>query len=268
MKIAIAGKGGVGKTTLASCLARAYAAAGRKVLAIDADPDANLAAAIGLSAQERAALKPIAAMKEIAIERTGSAGGFGGFFKLNPTVDDLPDALSVTHAGVKILVLGAIEHGGAGCVCPEHALLRALLTHILVRRDEVVIMDMEAGVEHLGRGTADSVDVLVIVVEPGQRSLETARQIERLAADIGIRRLAYVGSKVADAEERAFLESAVPPGRFLGALALSDDLRRADREGRAPCDTGGAVLEEVARIRKRLEVLVAGDVQQKGEPCA
>jgi CO dehydrogenase maturation factor len=267
MKIAIAGKGGVGKTTLASCLARAYAAAGRKVLAIDADPDANLAAAVGLSAEARASLKPIAAMKEIAAERTGHGGGFGGFFKLNPTVDDLPEALSVSHAGVKVLALGAIEHGGGGCVCPEHTLLRALLTHILVRRDDVVIMDMEAGVEHLGRGTADSVDVLVIVVEPGQRSIETARQIERLAADIGIRRLAYVGSKVADVDERAFLESAVPAGRFLGAIGLSEDLRRVEREGRAPYDAGGEVLEEIERIRQRLETLVASDLQQKGVPC-
>lgn len=217
MKIAIAGKGGVGKTTLAALLARAYAAEGRKVLAIDADPDANLAAAIGLPADRIAALQPIAALKELAAERTGHAGGYGGFFKLNPTVDDLPEALSQSHAGVRILALGHIEHGGGGCVCPEHALLRALMTHILVRRDDVVVMDMEAGVEHLGRATADAVDVLIVVVEPGQRSLDTARQIERLAADLGIRRLAYVGSKVANDGELEFLKADLPPRLFLAA---------------------------------------------------
>jgi len=268
MKIAIAGKGGVGKTTLASLLARSYAADGRKVLAIDADPDANLAAAIGFPRERLAELKPISSMKEVAIERTGHGGGYGGFFKLNPTVDDLPDTLSVQHAGVRILALGAIEHGGAGCVCPEHALLRALMTHILVLRDDVVIMDMEAGVEHLGRGTADSVDCLVIVVEPGQRSLETARQIERLAADLGIRRLAYVGSKVADAGELSFLQAALPPGLLLGALTLSDALRQADKEGRSPFDVGGQAVAEAREIRRNLERLVASPLPPKEAACA
>lgn len=267
MKIAVAGKGGVGKTTLSSLLARSYAAQGRRVLAIDADPDANLATAVGLPRERLAELKPIAAMKQIAVERTGHAGGYGGFFKLNPTVDDLPESLSVTHAGVKILSLGAIEHGGSGCVCPEHALLRALMTHILVLRDDVVVMDMEAGVEHLGRGTADSVDCLVIVVEPGQRSLETGRQIERLAADLGIRRLAYVGSKVGSAEDLAFLRAALPAEQFMGALSLSPALQRADREGRAPYDLGGAVLEEALAIRRNLEAWVARPLPEK-TPCA
>lgn len=267
MKIAIAGKGGVGKTTLAALLARAYAAEGCRVLAIDADPDANLAAAVGLSPERIAAIKPIAAMKELATERTGHAGGFGGFFKLNPTVDDLPEALSQQHAGVRVLALGNIEHGGGGCVCPEHALLRALMTHILVRRDDVVVMDMEAGVEHLGRATADAVDVLIVVVEPGQRSLETARQIERLAADIGIRRIGYVASKVADAEELAFVRAALPAARFLGALSLSSELRQADREGRSPFDLGGQVVADAQAIRRQLEALASRPAEEV-RPCA
>lgn len=268
MKLAIAGKGGVGKTTLAALLARTYAAEGRKVLALDADPDANLAVAVGLPRDRLGEVRPVTSLKELAIERTGHGGGYGGFFKLNPTVDDLPETLSASHAGVKILALGSIEHGGAGCVCPEHALLRALMTHILVRRDDVVIMDMEAGVEHLGRGTADSVDLLIIVVEPGRRSLDTAAQIERLAADLGIRRIAYVGSKVADAAERAFLEDALPADRLLGFLGASDALRDADRRGLSPFDLGGAVVDEALAIKRRLEHQVSGAAGKAVDRCA
>jgi CO dehydrogenase maturation factor len=268
MKIAVSGKGGVGKTTLASLLARSYAADGRKVLAIDADPDANLATAIGVPRDRLAELKPIAALKDLAAERTGHGGGYGGMFRLNPAVDDLPEALSVQHAGVKVLALGSIRHGGGGCVCPEHALLRALLTHVLVLRDDVVIMDMEAGVEHLARGTADTVDCLVVVLEPGQRSVDTARQIERLAADLGIRSLAYVGSKVDGATDRAFLEQAVPAGRLLGVLTSRPEFGRIDREAGAPFDLGGAVLDEARAIRIALERLVAADAQRMGPACA
>ena len=180
MKIAISGKGGVGKTTFAALLARTLNEQGKSVLAIDADPDANLAAALGIEGADK--IVPIAEMKEMIFERTeAQPGSIGGFFKLNPKVDDLPDALSARLGNIKLMRLGGVKKGGAGCICPESTLLKALVTHIVLCRDEVVIMDMEAGIEHLGRGTARAVDKLIIVVEPGRRSLDTAENIKRLA---------------------------------------------------------------------------------------
>lgn len=257
MKIAIAGKGGVGKTTLASLLARSFSNDGMRVIAIDADPDANLAAAIGIDKELRKQLTPISEMKELAEERTAHGNGLGGFFKLNPTVDDLPDSLSVKFESIRLLSLGSIRHGGAGCVCPQHTILRALMRHILLKEDDVVVMDMEAGVEHLGRGTADAVDVLIIVVEPGQRSLETATQIERLAADLGIKQLAYVGSKVRDEADSTFLAHSLPTSRYLGEIHLNDCVRQADQASASPFDQAGLHLDEIRRIRANLEAFLS-----------
>nr|WP_319515822.1 AAA family ATPase [uncultured Cohaesibacter sp.] len=257
MKIAIAGKGGVGKTTLTSLLARSFSADGIRVLAIDADPDANLAGAIGIDANVRETLVPLADMKDLAAERTGHGSGFGGFFKLNPTVDDLPDELSVKFEGIRVLSLGFIQHGGSGCVCPQHTILRALMSHILLKEDDVVLMDMDAGVEHLGRGTSEAVDLLIVVVEPGRRSLETAAQIERLAADLGIAKIAYAGSKIRDDDDLDFLSKALENKNFLGALRLSEAIRDADRNDRAPYDQTGAPLAEIQSIRERIEELTA-----------
>lgn len=256
MKIAIAGKGGVGKTTLTSLLARSFAADGVKVLAIDADPDANLAGAIGIDAINREQLIPLADMEELAKERTSHGKGFGGFFKLNPTVDDLPEELSVTYDSIRVLSLGSIRQGGSGCVCPQHTILRALMNHILLKEDDIVLMDMEAGVEHLGRGTAQAVDLLLIVVEPGRRSLETADQIERLAADLGIRKLAYIGSKIRDDADTGFLTKHLKNKNIIGCLWQSKAICEADRNDLAPFDQAGAPLEEIKSIRKQIESLV------------
>lgn len=255
MKIAIAGKGGVGKTTLAGLLARSWAAEGKQVLAIDADPDANLASALGIPAERCAELQPFSRMKELAMERTGAGAGYGSLFILNPKVDDLPEMFCVQHEGVRLLQMGTVEHGGTGCVCPEHTLLRRLMSHLLLERDDVVVMDMEAGIEHLGRSTAEAVDVLVVVVEPGQRSIQTAQQIGQLAADIGIRKLAYVGSKIARPSDKTFLQSALNEEQILGYLSLSETIRGADLSGSAPFDLGGEFMAELAVIRQRLTAL-------------
>ena len=173
MKLAVSGKGGVGKTTFAALLIRTLSDQGKHVLAIDADPDANLAAALGIADADR--IIPIAEMKELIFERTGAQPGtIGGFFKLNPKVDDLPDTLSAKLDNIKLMRLGGVKKGGGGCMCPESTLLKALVMHIVLARDEVVVMDMEAGIEHLGRATAQAVDKLIVVVEPGRRSIDTA----------------------------------------------------------------------------------------------
>jgi CO dehydrogenase maturation factor len=149
-------------------------------------------------------------------------------FKLNPTVSDIPDRYTVTFRGIKLLVLGAVRKGGGGCACPENVLLRSLLAEIVLNRDEVVIVDMEAGIEHLGRGTARAVDQLVIMVEPGSRSIQTARTIMTLGNEIGLHSFGIVGNKVQSPEQKAWLLEQFPPDLFLGIIPFHGAIRDAD----------------------------------------
>lgn len=232
MKLAITGKGGVGKTTLTALLAQAYADAGRDVLAVDADPSPCLAGALGFPAELRAQLHPIAEMDALIEERTGAKPGtVGGFFTLNPRVDDIPERFSVTHRGVRLLEMGSVDMGGSGCICPEAAMLKTLFTHLLFRKDDVLLLDMYAGVEHLGRATVDFVDAMLIVVEPTRRSLGTAAQIKKLANDIGLTKLWLVGNKVRNDDEAKFLESETPGLPLLGCLPADLKVQEADRLG-------------------------------------
>jgi CO dehydrogenase maturation factor len=232
MKLAITGKGGVGKTTLTALLAQAYADQGRDVLAVDADPSPCLAGALGFPPEIRAKLHPIAEMDELIEERTGAKPGtVGGFFTLNPRVDDIPQRFSVRHRGVRLLEMGSVDLGGSGCICPESAMLKTLFTHLLFRKDDILLLDMYAGVEHLGRATVDFVDAMLVVVEPTRRSLGTAAQIKKLANDIGLMRLFLVGNKVRNAEEMEFLESETPGMPLLGCLPADLKVQEADRLG-------------------------------------
>jgi CO dehydrogenase maturation factor len=250
MKIAVSGKGGVGKTTLVLLLARYFRDRGSQVILVDADPDGNLAAGLGV---DGASIVPISAMDELIAERTGAKpGASGGMFRLNPKVDDLPDAVAIRADGMRLLVMGTVRRGGGGCVCPESALVRALLQHLVLERDEVVIMDMEAGIEHLGRGTARAVDVLIVVVEPGRRSVETANRVKKLAADIGLTTIAVVGNKVRDAADEAFLRDATAGFEILGFIPYSETVIQADIADGGSSLTDSSVTKAAGSIAEAL----------------
>ncbi len=251
MKIAVSGKGGVGKTTLSSLLARYWARKGYRVLAVDADPDANLGSALGI---DTTGLVPVAKMEELIHERTGTKPGtVGGFFKMNPKVDDLPEALGREKDGVRVLVMGTVKKGGGGCICPESVLLKALVTHLVLYQKDMVLMDMEAGIEHLGRGTAQGVDRLVIVVEPGRRSIETAAKVKQLTEDIGLTKVVAVGSKVRNKEQEEFLRKNLDGIPLVGILPFSEEIAKADLESRPPSLDDPEIFEAIRKIAEALE---------------
>jgi len=259
-KLAITGKGGVGKTTLAGLLSRIYAAEGHPVLAIDADPDANLASSLGFPEDMVAEIAPIADMKDLIEERTGvKPGTMGGMFRLNPRVDDIPDRFCARYNGIGLLQMGTVKKGGGGCVCPENVLLKQLTTHLLVQRREVVILDMEAGIEHLGRATAQSVDAMLVVVEPGRRSVQTAEAVQHLAADIGLHRVYAVGCKVQTEADRDFLREHVRGMPLLGFISYSPLIVEADLRGVSPYDLDPQAVAEARQVRDRLEEMLAAD---------
>jgi len=251
MKIAISGKGGVGKTLLASLLSKMFAESGYSVIAIDADPDANLAATLGFPNPEE--ITPISEMDDLIEERTGARPGQSApYFKLNPKVDDIPEKYALKQNGIRLMRMGRIKKGGTGCYCPENALLQALLSHLLVARNEVVILDMEAGIEHLGRGTARAVDKLIVVVEPGRRSIETALSIRRLATEIGLPSMAVVGNKVRNQSDKEFLISSLSGFDFLGFIPYDQAIVDADLANLSPLDASQQVKAAVKDIYQAL----------------
>jgi CO dehydrogenase maturation factor len=257
MKLAITGKGGVGKTTVSSLLARLFAAEGNNVVAIDANPDANLAAALGFSEDEVEGITPVAEMKDLIQERTGAAPeSLGSFFKVNPKVDDIPERFSIQKDNIKLLVMGTVKKGGSGCLCPEGSMIRSLLSHLVLSRSDVVIMDMDAGVENLGRGTAKAVDAFIIVVEPGTRSFQTARAIRNLAKDLGVTKSYIIGSKVRDETDRKYIIDNLPDFEVLGFMKFNPEIAEADRIGKAVYDTAPNAIADIKIIKDKLEEVV------------
>jgi len=232
MKIAITGKGGVGKSTIASVLALLLSTNSNRVIAIDADPDANLAAALGIPGELQDTIIPISKQTELIEERTGAkVNQYGQMFKLNPEVSDISDTYATLYKGISLLVLGAIRRGGGGCACPENVLLRALVRDLVLHKNETLILDMEAGIEHLGRATASGVDIMLVVVEPGQMSIDCAYKIFDLAKEIGLLNTYIVGNKVRNQEDRDFIIKSLPDAPSLGFLSYRDEYRNADRLG-------------------------------------
>lgn len=253
MKIAVTGKGGVGKTTFSAILARLYAEEGRSVLAVDADPDANLGLALGFTESQLKEIVPISQMKKLVAERTGSSEeNFGKFFKINPKVDDIPEQYAKKANGIKLLTLGTVETGGSGCVCPEHVLLKRLISHLVLQSRDVVIMDMEAGIEHLGRGTADSVDQFIVVIEPGARSIQTYEKVKQLAQDLGVKNVRVVANKVRNEDDENFIKEYIKDD-LLGFIHYNKEVIDADRQGKSPFDFSAAAIDEIKVIKEKID---------------
>jgi len=258
VKIAITGKGGVGKTTLSAMLIATLARRGRKVIALDADPDANLGSALGVPADEE--ITPISEMREMIAERTGSKGNYGGYFQLNPKVDDIPEQYARRIGDIWLLALGGVSQGGGGCICPASALVKALLTHLVLGRDDAIVMDMEAGIEHLGRATAQSMDALVVVVDPGPWSVQTARRVRKLAGDLGLTTLLAVANRVTESTDLERIRRDLADIPLIGQVPYDPEippaLLRLDAQGRpAPSawldGRGGlaeGILDEIGKV--------------------
>lgn len=260
MKIAIAGKGGVGKTFIAGTLARLLARDGYNVLAVDADPNINTSSSIGISPEIAEKIVPLSENDSLIEEKTGVTPGksYGSVFRLTPTVSDIVDKFGVVGPdGVKLLVMGTVKGGGTGCMCPSNALLRVLVQHILIQREDILIMDMVAGLEHLGRGTARRMDAMLVVLEPRMKSVDTIRRIIKLASDIEVKEVLAVGNKVNDERERQFIEKhmnqlGVPVAAY---IPYDQAIAEADMLGKAPIDhsENSAAMKAVIDLKEFLK---------------
>ena len=255
-KIAVGGKGGVGKTTVCAILAQLFAEGGYDVLAIDADPDVNLASAFGIAPEQSP--EPLIKMKELIAERTGTGKDtLGAYFKLNPKVSDVPQEYWLETNGLKLLVLGAITQAGAGCACPEGAFLKALLTHTMLQRKEVVMVDLAAGVEFMGRASVQGIDALVLVVEPGSRSIETANKMAQMARKLGIGLVGTIVNKIAEPSQGDLIESQLKDAVLLGTLKYSRSLQEADLKRTSVFGADAEVTQALRRVEGRLAELIA-----------
>ena len=256
-KIAVTGKGGVGKTTIAAGLARTFGSRGYRVIALDMDPSPNLASSLSCSPTDAASITPLVEMEDLILERTGAPPEGGGMvFRINPKVDDIPGRFGIgCRDGVRLLVLGSIRTGGGGCFCPANALARRLVDHLSGTAD-LLVMDMEAGVEHLGRGTTRTVEALLVVAEPTVKSVDAAGQIARLAGDLGITRIFGVVNKVRDGKGEPFLSRLEALGVTpLGIIPFDPCVQQAEEEGKPVYDLPGGegIRSRIGEIATALE---------------
>ena len=248
MKVAITGKGGVGKTTVAASLARALRDLGREVVAVDADPDSNLAGCLGYRGPD---IAPLAQWKALVSERVGGGEGWGGFLRMNPKVDDIPEQCGIAIDGIRLLVMGTIDRGRRGCACPESVLLREVLAHLVLTANQDLVVDMEAGIEHLGRATAEGVDIMLIVVEPGWASLETAARIAGLARDLGIVRIGIAANRIRTGDDEDFVRRSLGDLRLAAVLPYDPAVERDARDGTWP--RRGAFYDAMRALAVRLD---------------
>ncbi len=254
-KIAICGKGGVGKTTICAIWAQLFAEDGFDVLAVDADPDANLCSAFGIPSDQSP--EPLVKMKQLIAERTGtSKDAPGAYFRLNPKVSDLPDKYCLEVKGLKLLVLGGITQAGGGCACAEGAFLKALLTHTILQRREVVLVDMDAGVEFMGRASVQGIDALVVVVEPGSRSIETAIEVAQMGRQLGIKHIAAVINKITDPQQTETIKSQLKDMAILAEVCYTPKIQKADLCRESVFQTGSQLAEQLRQAKNELMNLI------------
>ncbi|MFN3568574.1 MAG: P-loop NTPase [Caldimicrobium sp.] len=245
MKIALCGKGGVGKSSISTLLALSFLEAGYKVLAIDADPSPHLARLLEIEEE----ITPISEMTDLLAER---AEKVGPYYTLNPKIEDLPEKFVVKKDGLRLMVLGAIRTAGGGCACPEQTVLRRLLTYLLLTAREVVIVDMEAGVEHFGRATLTPIDLLLVVVQPFKGSVETGKQIIKLAQELKVKNFFVLGNKVRKKEQEEYLKKEFKE-KYLASLTRDEELEEREFQGRGLWDYRGLAYQEVEELRKKIE---------------
>jgi CO dehydrogenase maturation factor len=247
MKIAVTGKGGAGKTTITALLAWTLHKRGYKCVIIDVDPNSCVLSCMGYTGTEK--VKPLVEMKELIEERTGvKPGTIGGMFRMNPYVDDICDKFGIDIHGIKVLVAGTVKKGGTGCYCPENAFVRALVSKLLLSSETALLLDMEAGVEHLSRGTVQAVDSLIVVVEPAKSSIETAFRIRDMAKDIGLTRIFVVGNKIKNEEEQSYIVSHLRDMKIAGFIPYDEAVRRAETKNQPPWEISSAVDSAISAL--------------------
>lgn len=249
MKLAISGKGGVGKTTIAAALVKLFSETHRVVYAIDADPDVCLAAAVGIPDDITSELKPLVEMKELINAKTG---GQGSFFTLNPKVDDDLDDYCVKHGNIRYLRMGGVKKGGSSCYCRENSFLHAVVSALLLDKEDVVIMDMGAGIEHLSRGTARGVDLMLVVVEPSLNSVNTAGLVKKLAADLGIKKVRIIGNKIRNEREKEFIMKNFQAEEVLGFVGFDDNVWESAMDRSAAGGSEGALLSSLKQVHQKI----------------